>query len=91
MTEPARHRDDYSMPLILGEIRGQLRELVHNSNNNSAKLDALGLRVAQLETERNRRDGALGVIQMFLKSPMVGWLVGAAVTAWAVLTGKVHI
>lgn len=79
------------MPLILGEIRGQLRELVHNSNNNSAKLDALGLRVAQLETERNRRDGALGVIQMFLKSPMVGWLVGAAVTAWAVLTGKVHI
>lgn len=82
---------DVDLALLLGEIKGQLRELIHNGNNNSVKLDALGLRVASLETERNRRDGAYGLLHAFLKSPAVGWLVGAAVSAWAVLTGKVHI
>lgn len=77
--------------LLLGEIKGQLRELIHNSNNNALKLDALGVRVANLETERNQRDGASGLIRMVLKSPAIGWLVGAAITAWAVLTGKVHV
>lgn len=77
--------------LLLGEIRGQLRELIHTGNNNSAKLDALGLRVQALETERNRRDGAVGLVHSILRSPAIGWLVGAAITAWAILTGKVHI
>jgi hypothetical protein len=77
--------------LLLGEIRGQLRELIHNGNNNSQKLDALGIRVAALETERSRRDGATGVLQAIMKSPAIAWLVGAAVTAWAILTGKVNL
>jgi hypothetical protein len=77
--------------LILGEIRGQLRELIHNSNNNAAKLDALSIRVAALEGEKNRREGASGLVHLVLKSPAIGWLVGAAITAWAVLTGKVQL
>jgi hypothetical protein len=77
--------------LLLGEIRGQLRELIHTGNNNSTKLDALGIRVAALEGERSRREGASGLVQSVLKSPAIGWLVGAVVTAWAILTGKVHI
>lgn len=88
---PAQGDTDPSILLLLGEIKGQMRELIHNGNNNSAKLDALGLRVASLETERNRRDGASGLIHMILKSPAIGWLVGAAITAWAILTGKVHV
>ena len=82
---------DINTAMILGEIRGQLRELIHTGNNNAMKLDALGVRVMQLETERARTDGASGVLYTILKSPTIGWLVGAAISAWAILTGKVHI
>ena len=82
---------DPSSLLLLGEIRGQLRELIHTSNNTGMKLDALASRVAALEASDNRRQGASGVMAMIMKSPALGWLVGAAVTAWAILTGKVHL
>lgn len=94
--------------MILGEMRGQLREMVHSVNNLSTKFDSLsreviGLgalasdigelkaKVAALEAEKNQRDGATGVIGIILKSPTLGWLVGAGVSAWALLTGKVHL
>lgn len=77
--------------LLLGEIRGQLRELIHTSNNTSLKLDALASRVAALEASDNRRQGASGLMAMIMKSPALGWLVGAVVSAWAILTGKVHL
>lgn len=100
--------DNQSMAVAIGEIRGQLKELIHTSNNNSQKLDALGERVLlaanlpdrmsaieakvqALKDESNRRDGATSVIGTIAKSPAIGWLVGAAITAWAVLTGKVTI
>jgi hypothetical protein len=77
--------------LLLGEIRGQLRELIHTSNNTGLKLDALAARVAALEAADNRRQGASGLMAMIMKSPALGWLVGAAVTAWAILTGRLHL
>jgi hypothetical protein len=77
--------------LLLGEIRGQLRELIHNGNNNSAKLDALGIRVAALETNESRRAGERGVVQALFRSPALAWLISAAITAWALLTGKVNV
>lgn len=97
--------------LLLGEIRGQLRELIHTSNGNSSKLDALGLRVsklemqasrvdalealgpklAKLEEHQSRREGATGVVQAIVKSPMVGWLVGGATFLWGILTGRIHL
>lgn len=82
---------DLNTALLLGEIRGQLRELIHASNNSAAKLDALALRVAALEMARERDAGAKGLLVTLLSSPALGWLVGAAITAWAILTGRVHI
>lgn len=92
----------------IGELKGQMRELIHTSNNNSMKLEALSekvitsasipdkivvieARLSMLEVEKNKRDGATGIISAIMKSPALGWLVGAAITAWAILTGKVHI
>jgi hypothetical protein len=94
--------------MILGEMRGQLREVVHSMANLGMKVDgltreviglatlasdigALKAKVEALEAERNRTEGAHGVVGTLLKSPALGWLVGAAISAWAVLTGKVHI
>lgn len=75
--------------LLLGEIKGQMRELIHSTNNVSQKLDGLALRVSALEAEQNRRQGASNALNTILKSPAIGWLVGAAISAWAILTGKV--
>ena len=104
-----------SNTMILGELRGQTRELVHSVNNLSTKFDALsreviGLgalatdvgelkarvaaqdkKIEDLEAEKNRTDGAKGFASILLKSPALGWLVGAVISAWAVLTGKVHL
>lgn len=94
--------------MILGEMRGQLREMVHSVNNLSTKFDALtreviGLgamaadigalkaKVEALEAERNRSEGAKGIFHMLMKSPALGWLVGAATTVWAVATGRLHL
>ena len=93
--------------MMLGELKGQMRELIHNVNNLAQKVDGLGervigaaglpkriedleARVTMLETEKNKREGASGFAGLLLKSPALGWLVGAAISAWAVLTGKVH-
>lgn len=47
MTEQSR-MDDSSHAMILGEMRGQLRELVHGQNNLSAKVDGLSREVITL-------------------------------------------
>ena len=103
MTETMGNQD-----MVLGEMRGQLREVVHSMNAMSAKFDSLSreviglstlaadvaamkIRVTALETERNRRDGATGIIQAIVKSPAVGWMVGGATFVWALLTGRVHL
>lgn len=88
---PARQQPADDVMLILGEIRGQLRELIHTGNNTSAKVDGLAVRVAALEGAENRREGANGLVHTIMKSPVIGWMVGAAISAWAILTGKVHI
>lgn len=75
--------------LLLGEIRGQLRELVHSSNNNSAKLDALAIRVSALESDKSRREGQAGVLTAALRSPALAWIISAAVTVWALLSGRI--
>lgn len=84
----------------LGEFRGQLREIVHNLNNLSAKIDglsntsarhhdlpeeiaALRLRITALEVAEHQRAGAINLGSLLLRSPMLGWLVGAAVAVWA--------
>lgn len=93
--------------MILGELRGQMREVIHSVNNLSSKVDGLsreviGLgslageiadmkaRIAILEIGNNRRAGAENAIAAIMRSPALGWLVGAAITAWAILTGKIN-
>ena len=94
--------------MVLGEMRGQLREVVHSMNTMSAKFDTLSreviglstlaadiaemkIRLTALETDRNRRDGATGILQAVVKSPVVGWVVGGATFLWALVTNRVHI
>ena len=52
---------------------------------------SLSSRITALEAERNRRDGATNILGLVLKSPAIGWLVGAVISAWAILNGKVHL
>lgn len=96
---------EMNQAMILGEMRGQLREVVHSVNNLSAKLDALtreviGLgplaadivdikaRLKIVEDTDSRQSGASGLAAGILKSPLIGWLVGAAFTVWVLLSGK---
>jgi len=108
MTPPRGTPTDVNQDMILGEIRGQLREVVHSVNNLTQKFDgltrevvglavlgndvaALKVSVAALEAKDNRRDGAVGIIETILKSPMLGWIVGAAITGFAILKGWVQL
>lgn len=59
--------------------------------NIHASLNIIGERLTALEAESLRRAGAMGITQVILKSPALGWLVGAAITAWAFITEKVTI
>ena len=87
---PALENLDTGIVLLLGEIRGQMRELIHSTNTTGIKIDALAARVSALEAEHNRRQGVSSVVRVLLRSPVLGWLVGVSVSAWAILTGKVH-
>ena len=76
----------------VGEMSGQVREQIHISNNNSAKIDALGVslgaRLTALEAANHRRDGASNLLHLLLKSPVIAWLAAIAGLAWAFLTGR---
>ena len=81
---------------ILQEVRDSLTRLEGADHptkirENRKAIDALGVRVSALEAAQNKREGAVGLTQVIMKSPALGWLVGAAITAWAVLTGRVDI
>jgi hypothetical protein len=75
---------------ILGRISGQLRELIHAIASVQQSQIALGVRLAKLEEAESQRRGAANIIGLVLKSPALGWVVGAATATWAILTGKVH-
>jgi len=102
----------HDMNGALGEMRGQLREMIHQSNNTAHKLDTMYDNVAaikaqlsdvenlrgkvatlekdvdDLKQERSRRIGAMGLGDRILKSPLIGWIIGAALAAWAFLHGR---
>lgn len=93
---------DTNTAMLLGEVRGQLRELIHNMNNRAvenahivktlAKLEdvpdqiaKINDRLANLETDRNRRDGAMSFGAWLMRSNLVIYVImgGAAIWAWA--------
>lgn len=57
----------------------------------NADIAVLKTDVETLKAAKLQEDGARSVIATILKSPALGWLVGAAITGWAIVTGKVHI
>lgn len=75
--------------LILGEMRGQLREIVHTINNASQKIEALSMRVAALEAESHRRSGERGVVAAIIGSRALGWVATAAIGIYAFLAERV--
>ena len=96
---PARAPSDPDTAMMLGEMRGQLRELIHQGNNQAMKNDAVAKALAKLEsipdqltkieqrltaleTDKNRRDGAYGFGGAVLRSPLVAWLLAAAVVVF---------
>lgn len=79
---------DANAMLMLGEIRGQLRELIHTSNNLAQTVSAMGSRLAALEAESHQRKGANGLWMAFLKSPAIGWLIGVLGAVSAYLYGR---
>lgn len=101
---PTRAPSDPDTAMLLGEMKGQLRELVHQGNNQAMKNDAVARaltklesipdditeiknRLTALETERNRRDGALGLGGAMLRSPVLAWLFAAGVIVLEWLRG----
>lgn len=99
---------DNSTAMMLGEVRGQLRELVHQGNNQAMKNDAVARTLAKLEsvpddiaeiknrltaleTERARRESERGMFIAVMRSPALGWFVGALTTVWLYLTGRLTL
>lgn len=101
-------QNDTQLAIVIGEMRGQVREMIHAQNNIAMKVDAisqmvmlaaglpdtvsaLSTRVATLEADLNKREGATGVVSAILKSPTLGWIVGAITTIYLYLSGKLDL
>lgn len=101
MPDPA---DLGALALAVGEMRGQMRELVHQQNNMAQKIDfltekallaptaaqveALTKRVDALEAEKDRNDGAKGVFAAILKSPTAAWIAAIIASLIAIYRGE---
>lgn len=78
--------------LLNTDMRDVRERLIRiESNQLDRQVKSQGDRIDALERERDQQKGAQGVLIALGKSPVVGWLVGALVSAWAILTGKVHL
>ena len=108
MTARATPPSDPAAAEAIGEIRGQLREVIHTMNNDGQRLEAIARSIAKLdavpgdiveikerltalETDKHRRDGANNLAMAILKSPTLGWLVGAVTTVWTFVTGRLTL
>lgn len=100
--------DHSNMSMLMGEMRGQLREVIHTMNNLATKVDTifertgsipgmaidikdLDERLAKLEAESVRREGMTSVFGMMMKSPALGWVVGAAMAIWAFIAERINL
>lgn len=80
----------HTLAVKVGEISGQLREVIHTVNNMAQKVDGmterlltaptaadlekLSKRVDALEADKDRNDGAKGVFAGVMKSPAAAWI-----------------
>ncbi len=77
----------------LGEIRGQLRELIHNQNNHAMKQDSIGDKLAKLEgvpDQLDRIDGRLTELEKDRyhrdgAMGLGGWLLKSPAITWLLM------
>lgn len=97
--------DIHTLAIKVGEISGQLRELIHKQNNMEQKLDGLvdrgfrsattedidrlAKRIDALEAKNDRDDGARGVFAAILQSRFAAWAAAAVAVAYAAIKGDV--
>lgn len=82
------HNQD-AMQTSVTEIRDKVIGI--EAQGHGAALAALVSRVTALEVAAFRREGAKSMVDTFLKSPALGWLVGALTGVWALLTGRLEL
>lgn len=80
----------------MSEMQGQVtdirdRVIGMEARDHGSLISALATRVAALETAHQRREGATSMLETALKSPTLGWFVGAISVVWAVVTGKLNL
>lgn len=95
---------DPNTAMLLGEVRGQLRELIHTVNNRAQEnahivkqlakledvpkqLETLSSRMAALEADKNRREGAMSLGSWLMRSNLVVYVIMAAGAAYAYVRG----
>lgn len=96
--------DDTNTSMLLGELRGQLRELIHSVNNRAMEnayiaktlakledvpeqLEKLNDRMAALEADKNRREGAVSLGGWIMRSNAIVYLIMAGGAVYAYMKG----
>jgi hypothetical protein len=82
-------QEQQSMHTQVSEIRDKV--ITIEARDVGAQVAALSLRVAALEVVNQRREGATTLAESILKSPTLGWIIGAGTFIWAYITGKVDL
>lgn len=82
-----------SVQTHMTEMQGQVtdirdRVIGMEARDHEALIAALAGRVTALEGAYNRREGATTLFETALKSPMLGWAIGAIVAIWALITDR---
>lgn len=70
----------------LGEIVERLVRI--ESNEVDSRVKAIEAEIEHIKAERNQRAGMAKLMEWIFKSPLMGWIVGAAATVWFLLNGK---
>jgi hypothetical protein len=81
-----KRHDDANVSAKIDGLSVQItKEVARMKAEIQVQLDAMDGRIAKLEAESNRDQGAKGLIAWFLQSPLIGWVVAAIMffVAWA--------
>ena len=89
---------DLDTGMLLGEMRGQLREPIHQNASTAMKIDSLmeqsvamrGIpaRLTALETEKHMRAGAKGLGEWLMRTPILGWLMAMVAGGYVIVKDK---
>jgi hypothetical protein len=89
------HEREHGLNNLVQKVEGLgiriTRDIAAVEGRIEGRIKAMDDRLLTLEKAHQKDAGARSVIATILKSPTLAWLIGAAVTAWAIVTGKVHL